>query len=82
MSARTRAGALAPEPHRQRPLARAPVGLQVADVVDDEDRGHEHADRDGEREGLPRPASSCAKSDPATATTPKNRNTKTSPRPS
>ena len=47
------ARALAPQPHRQRALARAPVGLEVADVVDDEDRRGEQADRHGEHERLP-----------------------------
>ena len=77
------ARALAPEPHRQRPLARAPVGVHVADVVHDEDR-RRRAGRPGRRARRTPTASdsSCAKAEPATATMPKKRNTKTSPRPS
>ena len=42
-----------PEPHRQRALARAAVGVDVAHVVDDQDRGGEQADRHRQRERLP-----------------------------
>ena len=43
------AGALAAEPHGERALAGAAVGLDVADVVDDQDRGGQQADRDRQR---------------------------------
>ncbi len=43
-------GPLAAEPHRERALAGAAVGVDVADVVDDEDRRREQADRDREQE--------------------------------
>ena len=73
----------APEPHRERALAGAPVGLEVAHVVDHQDRRRQQADRHGEHERLPGPAPRPARSTmPVTATTPKNRNTNTSPRPS
>ena len=45
--------ALAPEPDRERPLAGAAVRLQVAHVVDHEDRAGQQADRHGEHERLP-----------------------------
>ena len=77
-----RARSVAAEPHRQRALAGAAVGLEVADVVDDEDRRRQQPDRHGEHERLPGQPSTCAKYEPVTATTPKNRNTKTSPSPS
>src|SRR6201999_143620 len=44
-------GVGATHPHRRGVLARPPVGLQVAHVVDDEDRGGEEADGDREPEG-------------------------------
>ena len=47
------ARALAAQPHRERALARPPVGLEVAHVVDDEDRRGQQADRHGEHERLP-----------------------------
>ena len=45
--------ALAPQPHRQRPLARPPVGLEVAHVVDHEDRRGEQPDRHRQHQRLP-----------------------------
>ncbi len=47
------AGPLAAEADRERPLARAAVGVDVADVVDDQDRRGEQPDRDRQRERLP-----------------------------
>ena len=61
------ARAVAPEPHGQRALARPPVGLEVAHVVDDEDRRGQQPDRD-------RPART-----PPTRAPPSGR--RTSPRP-
>src|SRR6202030_2852671 len=42
-----------PQAQRQRALARAAVGLEVAHVVDDEDRTREQADWHGAHERLP-----------------------------
>ena len=44
---------VSPEPHRQGLLARPAVGLEVARVVDHQDRGRQQADRDREHERLP-----------------------------
>ena len=44
------AASIAADPDRQRSLAGPAVGLDVADVVDDEDRGREQADRDREQD--------------------------------
>ena len=46
-------GRVAPEADGEGPLAGAAVGVDVADVVDDEDRRGEAADRDREAEGEP-----------------------------
>ncbi len=43
----------APQPHGQRALARAAVGVQVAHVVDHQDRGGQQAHRHGQRQRLP-----------------------------
>ena len=48
-----RARALAPQPHRERALAGAPVGVDVAHVVDDEDRARQQPDGDRAAERLP-----------------------------
>ena len=46
-------GSRSPEPDRERLLARAAVGLEIAHVVDHQDRGGEQADRDRQHERLP-----------------------------
>ena len=55
------ARAIAAEPHRERALARAAVGLEVTQVVDHEDRGREQPDRHGQHEASQASCSTCTK---------------------
>jgi hypothetical protein len=47
-----------PEPNRERALARACVGLDVAQVVHDQERGAERADADAREQRVRRPRES------------------------
>ncbi len=76
------AGAFVAEPHSQRALARRSVGWDVAQVVDHQQRSDQQSDGDRSHDATAVILSICTYAEPIVATSPKNTNTNSSPKPS